>query len=429
MILAKTVPLNLLRCAIAATGIFVACASPGADESTTTPTSGDSPPQEEAKKSWIASLAGFRPLLGGFDDPVTGTHINGQLFVDGAAYFNDQSRQFDNSVNLRRARLVLRHGLPLDLTFKASLELDSNPVSIEIKDLYLLYTGQSWGQIVFGNQKEPFGLEAAISSRYRTLMEEALPVAAMSPGRNIGLSASTMWNKRTTLTGGLFGGGFPQDGLRESGIGLTARATHLFVDEHEQLLHFGFSGTYRHVGSSDTVQFRSRPEVGITDNFMVDTGERTNAEGVPQAGLEFAYTDGPLSLQAEVFASWVARSSGFESLFFHGWYADAGWFLTGESRPYERAKARFGKVKPLSPVDKGGKGAWEIALRMSRVDLTDNDVIGGEETNLTVGLNWYVSSTMRMMANYVNVLEMDRPGSAFDGNTMSLFQLRFQIEF
>ncbi len=125
----------------------------------------------------------------------------------------------------------------------------------------------------------------------------------------------------------------------------------------------------------------------------------------------------------------MARSSGFESLFFHGWYADAGWFLTGESRPYERAKARFGKVKPLSPVDKGGKGAWEIALRMSRVDLTDNDVIGGEETNLTVGLNWYVSSTMRVMANYVNVLEMDRPGSAFDGNTMSLFQLRFQIEF
>jgi phosphate-selective porin OprO/OprP len=70
-----------------------------------------------------------------------------------------------------------------------------------------------------------------------------------------------------------------------------------------------------------------------------------------------------------------------------------------------------------------------MALRLSRVDLTDDNVIGGEESNLTIGLNWYLSSTMRMMANYVNVLEMDRPGSDFDGNTMSLFQMRFQIEF
>ena len=66
---------------------------------------------------------------------------------------------------------------------------------------------------------------------------------------------------------------------------------------------------------------------------------------------------------------------------------------------------------------------------MSRVDLSDADVIGGQETNLTAGLVWYLSSTMRVMTNYVNVLEMDRPGSVFDGNTMSLFQARFQIEF
>ena len=35
----------------------------------------------------------------------------------------------------------------------------------------------------------------------------------------------------------------------------------------------------------------------------------------------------------------------------------------------------------------------------------------------------------RLMTSYVNVREMGRPGSVFDGNTMSLFQMRFQIKF
>ena len=422
--------LKLLRCAVvAAVGVFIACSSASADEAADTATTGNNQAQENPKPSWISQLVAFRPLLGGFDDPVTGTHINGQLFVDGAAYANDKSGQFDNDISIRRARLIFRNGLPWDLTFKASAELSANPVSIEIKDLYLLYTGLSWGPVIFGNRKEPFSIEELVSSRYTTLMEKALPVVAMAPGRSVGISIGALWNERTTLTVGIFGQGFKENGLRASGTALTGRATHLFIDEHEHLLHLGFSGSYRHVGSTDTIRFRSRPEVGITENYMVDTGDRTNAENVPRAGLEFAYVNGPLSLQSEVLASWVTRGSGLDTLFFHGWYAHGGWFLTGESRPYDRGSGRFGQVQPIRPVDKGGEGAWEVALRLSRVDLTDENVIGGEETNLTIGLNWHLSSTMRMMANYVNVLEMDRPGSVFDGNTMSLFELRFQIEF
>ena len=260
------------------------------------------------------------------------------------------------------------------------------------------------------------------------MMEKALPIQAMAPGRNVGITISTLWNKRTALTAGLYGQGFEEDGLRASGTALTGRVTHLFIDEPQHQFHLGLSGSYRHIGSTDSIQFRSRPEVGITENYMVDTGD-LSAVDVPRVGFEAAYINGPLSLQSEFIASWVTRSSGRDTLFFQGWYAQAAWFLTSESRPFDRGSARFGRIEPLLPVDKGGGGAWEVALRMSRVDLSDDDVIGGEETNLTVGVTWYLSSTMRLMTNYVNVLEMDRPGSVFDGNTMSLFQARFQIEF
>ena len=422
--------MNTLRPAIlVAAGVLFASSISNAGERANATSTGDTQLQEQTENSGFSKLISYRPLLGGFDDPVTGTHINGQLFVDGTVYGNDSSKQFDNDINVRRARLVFRRGLIKDLTFKASIELSSNPVAVEMKDLYLQYTGLSWGPLTFGNQKEPFSLEDMTSSRYTTLMENALPVAAMAPGRNVGIKLGALWNKRTTLTAGVFGEGFEDDGLRSSGTALTGRATHLFVDGPRHLLHLGFSGSYRRVGSTDTIQFRSRPEVGITENYMVDTGDRIDAEDLPRAGLELAYVDGPLSLQSEVISTWVTRRSGLDTLFFHGWYIHGGWFLTGESRPYERGSARLGQVSPLLPVERGGRGAWEVALRLSRVDLTDDNVIGGEETNLTVGLNWYLSSTMRMMANYVNVLEMDRPGSVFDGNTMGLFQMRFQIEF
>lgn len=409
--------------------LLLAHASVFADEATEGKASKGDWTQETKPPSTFSKVISYRPLLGGFDEPVTGTHINGHVFVDGVGYFNDSSGRFDNDINLRRARVSLRNSLMKDLTFKASLELKSNPVSVQLKDLYLLYTGLSFGPVIFGNRKEPFTLEEAISSRYTTLMEKALPIVAMAPGRSVGLTIGGLWNKRTTLTAGVFGQGFDQDGIRASGTALTGRTTHLFIDEPRNKFHLGLSGTFRHVGSTDSIRFRSRPEVGITENYMVDTGNLEDAENMPKAGMEFAYVDGPLSLQSEFLGSWVQRDRGRSTLFFHGLYANVGWFLTGESRPYERGSARFGQIKPNLPVDRGGRGAWEVALRMSRVDLTDDDIIGGEETNLTLGLNWYLSSTMRVMANYVNVLEMDRPGSEFDGNTMSLFQMRFQVEF
>jgi len=33
------------------------------------------------------------------------------------------------------------------------------------------------------------------------------------------------------------------------------------------------------------------------------------------------------------------------------------------------------------------------------------------------------------MANYVNVIDVDRPGSVFDNNDINIFQVRLQLEF
>jgi hypothetical protein len=61
------------------------------------------------------------------------------------------------------------------------------------------------------------------------------------------------------------------------------------------------------------------------------------------------------------------------------------------------------------------------------VGATGSDPIGGQETDLTAGLIRHLSSTLRVMTHYVNVLEVDWPGSVFNGNTMSFFKARCRL--
>ena len=110
-----------------------------------------------------------------------------------------------------------------------------------------------------------------------------------------------------------------------------------------------------------------------------------------------------------------------------GWYVYASWFLTGESRPYKFKKGAFGRVKP-----RNGYGAWELAGRVSELDLNDKDIRGGEERNWTLGLNWYINPNVRVVANYINVdndIFADDDGDVRGNDDPTIFQTRLQLDF
>ncbi len=55
----------------------------------------------------------------------------------------------------------------------------------------------------------------------------------------------------------------------------------------------------------------------------------------------------------------------------------------------------------------GGWGAWEIAGRVSTIDLNDQlgsafGIAGGRQTVYAAGLNWYVNNNIRFMLNYLH---------------------------
>lgn len=114
--------------------------------------------------------------------------------------------------------------------------------------------------------------------------------------------------------------------------------------------------------------------------------------------------------------------SGNDDLDFSGYYVEAGLFLTDDSMNYKASKGSYSRVTLTSD-----KGAWQVAARFSNVDLTDEDIDGGEADSLTFGVNWFATPNIRFSANYINVLDVE--GGPTDGDEPDAFQFRTQVEF
>ncbi|SVD80624.1 uncharacterized protein METZ01_LOCUS433478, partial [marine metagenome] len=141
--------------------------------------------------------------------------------------------------------------------------------------------------------------------------------------------------------------------------------------------------------------------------------------------VEAAVVCGPFSVQGEYFYSTVRRKANFSDVDFQGSYIFVSWFLTGESRNYKHKSGAFSRIRPNNNAGQGGVGAWELGLRYSQIDLNDDVIFGGEEENITLGLNWYVNPLIRFMANVVLIDTDPKAGN----EEVTAFQMRAQIEF
>jgi phosphate-selective porin OprO/OprP len=256
-------------------------------------------------------------------------------------------------------------------------------------------------------------------------MERSLAVDALSEGNSAGFG----FLKRTPssiLNAAFFFYSPKHENVAQTGQALVFRYVHSPI-EFSRLgkLHLGGSFSYRINAKPDETEFLTRPEVATADDYYVDTGAIDFADKVMRGGLEANKQAGRFSWQSELLMTRVQRQ-GRQKLSFWGAYTYVSWFLTDDSRNYDAGTGEFNAVVPSHPLGKGGKGAFELALRASYVDLTDKDVIGGEQSNITLGLNWYINKHFRLMTNLVKVLDVKRPGSEYDGLDPLIFSLRFQ---
>jgi phosphate-selective porin OprO and OprP len=350
--------------------------------------------------------------------------LGGRIQMDAATYAEDSLRHNDGT-ELRRVRLFAQGTLWHDWNYKLQYDFTGSGIN-GLQDAYINYTGFKPVSIRVGHFKEPFGLQNMTSSKFVPFTERAL-ISAFSPGRNIGLQVGTHGNN-WSLNAGLFGQG--RDGAvadNDEGMGASTRGTFAPKLNDTTRLHLGAALSYRNTGSIDTLRFRERPESHVTNQRLLDTGS-IDTDDFVRIGLEAALISGSFSLESEYNYLDLNRNNATSpDLGFSGYYVQGSWFITGESTPYNASKGSFGKPRLKGIVGFGGMGAWQLALRFSSLDLNDADINGGEEQNLSIGLNWYTTPNIRLSANYVNVLDVE--GGAAAGDEADAIQLRAQIEF
>lgn len=216
------------------------------------------------------------------------------------------------------------------------------------------------------------------------------------------------------------------------GYRLAGRLTWLpFYDEPSNgryLIHTGI-GILHTDDQDNTVRFRARPQIQ-RGPVLVDSGN-LDASSYTTANLEMAIVWGPVTLQNEAFLCNVNLLTG-ENQQLGGAYSHISYFLTGESRVYERFGqhgAQFGRNRPTTNFFAGsgctGWGGWEAKARWSYLDLTRLDQ--GQYNDISVGLNWYWSDRTRVMFDWIHPFT-DQP-SVFGATESDLLAMRLDINW
>ncbi len=380
---------------------------------------------------------------------------SGDDYLDGGDHV-----EANDGTEIRRARMRFEGVFFKDWLFRT--EADFADDNTRVKDAFIQYTGLDFMNVTVGQQKQNFSRELQESSNDMMFTERSLMNILNAPtvDRAIGLNFESS-GKNWVAKGGIYGDSItparkdtdPEiDNAGDEGWGISSRLVYNPIIEKTKLIHLGVAGNYRTPDDTgDTAkanQLRYQYETTNMSNLELVDARVADVDNIKMLGLEAAGLYGPFSVGAEYTRSWIDRKQkgttldtpsfkGDHNLELDGWYAEAAWSITGESRGYKNGN--FGYLEPAKPFNlkNGGWGAWELATRYSAADLNDGSFKGGELSNMTVALNWYINSNFRLLANYTRLLDIENSplktstGAKLTGDNASLdtYMLRAQVAY
>ncbi|WP_339733827.1 porin [uncultured Gimesia sp.] len=413
---------------------------------------GPVPSEEDEYDSDLPSLLSNDPANG---NQYPTARLTGFFQADSVWFHQDSGNiqavgNLQDGADFRRARLAATGDAWENIGYM--LEMDfAFPGRPSFMDVWLeVREAMGTNTVRIGQYRQPLGMDGLTSVKELTFLERALPFAFL-PFRQIG--AMTFGHSEDEQsTWALSGFRFPTDTYGgnvgdSGGYGLATRLTHLLIDNGDGngLLHVGGGYSFGNL-ANNLLQYRNQPEIFVSETggaAQVPVGVPTNVPPFVNTGLiptqnfnlfnaELAYAIGSFYAQSEVLYSHVLQRNG-QTNSFSGAYAHFGYFLTGESRAYNRKGGVFGRVVPLNPYNRdGGCGAWEVAGRWSYIDLNDKNIQGGRLTDLTFGVNWYLNQYTKFQFNYIHAFLNSSPavnGPVVKNSNADILAVRAQVDF
>ncbi len=308
-----------------------------------------------------------------------------------------------------------------DFRFQMTLEPDNaldNPQTAVltplVKDAYFSVNDIPWlGRFRIGNFFVPYGLEQVTNDTFNIFSERSIPTQGIfTADREVGMA---LYNKvpseRISWATGVFLDSISEGTKKRiddnQGLRVSGRVNWLpYYDEPSEgryLIHTGLGILYTN-DQDDRVRFRARPQV-FEGPRLIDSGVLF-ADSYTTGNFEAAIVYERFTVQAEGYLCGIDFKDG-ESKRANGAYVHFSWFLTGESRKYERFGqhgAQFGRNTPFRnfSVTKNGfsPGAIELKARWSHFGL--NDLNAGQYNDATFGFNWYWTDRTRVMFDWIH---------------------------
>ncbi|KWV60783.1 porin [Bradyrhizobium macuxiense] len=409
-----------------------------------------------ASSGVVVSMPNNRPTICTADDQNC-IAITGRIHYDvgGYDYRPDTAatspQKLDSGENLRRARIGITGKFLSDWNFALIYDFGGSSDGFGgtaagslpgggtsgVENAFLSYTGfKPFGgkmAIEGGIMDIPWTLDEATSSNDILFMERASAgiIAQNIAAGDFRSAFGTRWWNDQFWVGGYVTG--PTSGAIHSAsstspagtseqYGGVIRVVGNPISGRDYSVHIGADAEWliqpprNLVTQAQTLTLSDRPELRIDPTTLISTGAIANVSGAQVYGVEAAATYGSLIAQGEYYWFNVDRTAntglppfGASSLKFDGGYAQIGYVLTGETHAYNPSSASYGGIKPANPFSLTGSGwgAWEIAGRVSQMNLNDQlataaGIAGGRQTVYTVALNWYVNNNIRFMLDYLH---------------------------
>jgi phosphate-selective porin OprO/OprP len=360
--------------------------------------------------------------------------LHGLVQLDSHWYLSNRSIPNNDSFILRRARLIFEGGFDGIYSFQLVPEFGGGSTGASnapvIYDANVGFALSPQFNLRFGKFKSPIGLEMLQNDAALNFPERSL-ATDLVPARDVGvLAGGTLPGVAVSWSAGVMNGSAD-----------AAYANNVGADNGKDFV----GRVFWKPAAAETASLLNGLGVGLAGSYglhnrnsVLTSGYRTESQQtfftyrstvLPDGASwrvapQLNYYKGPLSVQGEytISAVNVATTTAQAEVRNSAWQGTVAWLLTGEKASYDG----FTPKSPFRLGGDGGWGAWEIAGRVDQLKLdrnvfplfADPAASAKAATSFSIGLNWYLSKTIRADLDYLQTRFDRAPGAVATTNAV-----------